>query len=328
MQLKTFEDLIAEIRDLISSQVPLARARTLGTLKFYELKTQLESLSDNSGIHWILRAQIGTLDKLDTLLPGDRDPSSLEILAWTRNVFENLVWLKLFVIDSSWGLFFYGQFLKNHLEDLEGIIAKLNAEAELFDSFDAEDTAIFDDVFGGIDKIDEPTSEDIAGRSKEHHRLKAELDIRVRRTFALSAAAATINGYAYQAHLLRTKQIPHLQKQLDAIKRRTEDFKQEVGDQTKISRYLGKWNWRGEAQRVGMLEQYDFLYRLTSRLLHATPMNIVTEKELTRGERLTLLEYVVVSIQDTLETIDCYEFPGKLDALFVDTGEAPTPSTG
>ena len=264
MQLKTFEDLVVETRDIISSQVPLARARTRGTLKFYELKTRSESLSDNSGIHWILRAQIGTLEKLDTLLPDGRGPSSLEILAWSRNVFENLIWLKLFLIDSSWGLFFYGQFLKNHLEDLEGIIAKLNAEAELFDSFDAEDIAIIDDVFGCIDKIDEPTSEDIADRSKELHQRKGELDIRVRRTFALSAAAATINGYGYQAHLLRTKQIPHLQEQLDAIKSRTEDFKQEVGDQAKINRYLGKWNWRGKAQRVGMVEQYDFLYRLTS----------------------------------------------------------------
>ena len=57
-------------------------------------------------------------------------------------------------------------------------------------------------------------------------------------------------------------------------------------------------------------------------------MNIVTEKELTEGERLTLLEYVVVSIQDTLEHINCFEFPGKFDARFVDTDEAPAPTTG
>ncbi len=86
------------------------------------------------------------------------------------------------------------------------------------------------------------------------------------------------------------------------------------------NRYLGKWNWRGEAQRVGMGDQYDFLYRLTSRLLHSSPMNIVTEKELTDGEKFTLLEYMVVSIEDTFWLIESFDFPGKIDGILIEMG--------
>lgn len=321
MQLRTAEQLTAEYRETVTSQVPLAVARTQGALRFYELKARVESLSDNSDIFWILRAQIGTLEKLGALLPVDREPSSVELLAVARNLFENLVWLKLFLLDPCWGFFFYGQLLKNQQEDLSGMIAKLKDEVELFETLDAQDSTIIDEVYKDIGDVAEPTKEYIAERSKEFNQRKDELDRRARRTFALYAAAATFNGYSYQAHLLRTKVIPHWQEQLDLITRRMDAFKLEIKDQIKIDKYCGKWNWRGEAQRVKMAEQYDFLYRLTSRLLHATPMNIVTEKELLEGEKITLLEYIVVTVHDILEAIERFDFPGKINAIYVEVRE-------
>ncbi|CAM5387660.1 hypothetical protein FALB51S_01982 [Frigidibacter albus] len=232
MQLKKFEDLVEEANGIIASQVPLAVPRVSGILKFYELQAKFGGLSEHHGIYWILRAQLGTLDKLKVLLPEDRLPSSVEILAGCRNIFENLVWLKLFLIDQSWGLFFYGQFLQAHRQDLEGSIQKFKVEAELFEAFSAEDAAIFNDLVLEFPLIKESTSEDQIYFTKELSRRKRELDIRARRTFALFAEAATINGYSFQAHLLRTKHIPRLKEQLELIVRRIDRFKQEVGDES------------------------------------------------------------------------------------------------
>jgi len=61
MQLRTSETLLDEARSLISSQVPIATARVQGILKFYSIKADSEGLSKNTGVHWILRAQLGTL---------------------------------------------------------------------------------------------------------------------------------------------------------------------------------------------------------------------------------------------------------------------------
>lgn len=41
---------------------------------------------------------------------------------------------------------------------------------------------------------------------------------------------------------------------------------------------------------VGMDAHHDFIYSHTSRLLHATPMNIITAKDLDDGERESLLD--------------------------------------
>lgn len=324
MQLRTETELVVEHQDMLNARLAMAGAKVKGSLAFYELGARAAGVSANDGIQWILRAQVGTLDKLPALLPRDREASSIELLASARNLFENLVWLKLFLLGPSWGDFFYGQLLKNQQDDLSGMIAKLTAEAALFVALDRDDSAIVEGVFHDLGEESDPSADYLAECSAEINRRKEELDRRARRTFALYAAAATFNGYGYQAHLLNTKQIPHWQQQLDLITGRIEDFLLEINDQGKSTRYLGKWNWRGEAGRVGMAGQYDFLYRLTSRLLHATPMNIVTEKDLLEGERLTLLEYIVVTTEDIFDAIDRFDFPGKIEAIFVDVDQNST----
>jgi len=320
MQLKTAEQLTAEYREIVGSQGPLATARARGTLEFYDLKARVEGVSEDSAIHWILQAQIGTLDKLDVFLPADREPSSIELLAATRNLFENLVWLELFLLDPSWGLFFYGQLLKNEQEDLTKMIAKFEAEARLFEALDEEDSKILHDVYDGIGDLDDPTGEDMTRRRKEHDRRKEDLDRRARRSFALYAAAATFNGYSYQAYLLHNKEIPRYREQLQKIEQRIDAFRTEIADEAAFKKYLGAWKWRQAAQLVDMDDQYLFLYSLTSRLLHATPMNVVTEKELLEGERITLLEYIAVTVHDVLEAIERFDFPGKIDAIYVEVG--------
>ena len=53
---------------------------------------------------------------------------------------------------------------------------------------------------------------------------------------------------------------------------------------------------------MGVLEQYQFLYSYTSRLLHATPASTLTTKQnLEPQEVRVFLEYVYVSMLDALE---------------------------
>jgi hypothetical protein len=239
-------------------------------------------------------------------------------LAVTRNLFENLVWLQLFRLDTSWGVHFYGQFLKNQIDDLEGMIAKLRGEVKLFRAFDTEDSEITEQLRKELTSVQNDDAEEAKRLIEESDQRRIELDRRARQTFALYAASATFNGYGFQAYLIETKAIPTWEERLSVVEQHLADFKSHVGDDANIKRYLGRWQWRDRAVEVGMAEQYDFLYRLTSRLLHATPMNIITEKELLEPERIMLLEYVVVTTEDILNAIDQYEFPGRLDLVVIE----------
>jgi len=223
-------------------------------------------------------------------------------------------------------MFFQGQYLNNHRQELMRMIEKLEAEAQLFGKLDIEEGKAFDEVFKDFKKIDEPNTKSAADRNNEMRRREKEIDLRARRTFALYANLATSNGYGLQAHLLRTKEIPRVQEKLAKIEKLITTFKLEVADESSINRYFGRWNWRGEAERVGMVDQYDFLYRLTSRLLHSTPMNIMTKNELAEDEQFVIFEYIVVAIQDALSAIDKFDFPGKINAVYMEIGESSTKS--
>ncbi len=308
-----------EVRAIIDNQLPCTLSKVQGTQKFLEIKSRSEGASPNGSIHWVLRAQIGSIEKISSLFREIQSPSSMDALALARYLFENLVWLRLFLVDHSWGLFFYGQFLKNQRDDVSGLIEKLTAEAEMFEKFDKEDSKIIDDILKKSGDSEEFSEAKISGISIEIRSRKEELDRRARRTFALGAAAATFNGYGYQAHLLRTKNLPMLQQNLDLVEGHIDAFKNELKNEDLAKKYLGRWNWRGEADRVNMADQYDFLYRLTSRLLHATPMSIITEKQLLENEFILLMEYVVVSLQDVVTAISEFEFPGKISAVCINT---------
>src|SRR5690606_21517291 len=79
-----------------------------------------------------------------------------------------------------------------------------------------------------------------------------------------------------------------------------------------------KWNWSDQASKAGLQKHYDFIYRLTSRMLHSTPQNIVTEKTLTESERLLVMDYHVVAGGDLLREIEIFDYPGRAAALAVE----------
>jgi hypothetical protein len=79
-----------------------------------------------------------------------------------------------------------------------------------------------------------------------------------------------------------------------------------------------RWNWRDRADEVGMSAQYDFFYSYTSKLLHSTPMNLITEKALSPSETLTMLEYAFVTTSDLLDETERFAFPGQADVVVFD----------
>lgn len=316
-RVKTTEDLSTEYRTLVGERLLLTTAHVNGALWGLNARAQALGAAPDTGVLWVLRAHLGTLEKLPGLLPADRVPSSLELLAAARNLFENLVWLKLFGIDPAWGVHFYGQLLQNEIDDLNGVIVKMAAEASLFRDFDAEESKLWDAFYEGLEDAGEALDETVKARNEQRAAHVAELDARARASFSVYAATATFNGYLWQAELIETQEIPRAKARLAEIQTLRAAFEAEVGDARLIARYQAQWKWRNEAERVGMAAQYDFFYRLTSRLLHATPMNIVTEKALTDGEQMLLLEYMVVGASQAIRLIEDFDFPGRVNlALF------------
>ncbi|MGO8034958.1 hypothetical protein [Rhizobium leguminosarum] len=315
---KSPDEIIREINSLRAERGDLIRSLVDGRLFFYKSTFGSVQPFELDKLTWILRAHSGTLDKLDLLVRAESQ-DTFQLLASARNLFENLIWIRLFKSNFEFGLVFYEMLIRQQIDSIERNISQVESEIELFEAYDERDQAITDQI---IAEVKSATNEEerVAATHSQHAR-REELDREVRRSFTLYGAAAKYNGYSYQIHLLQTEALPKLSETLAECRRSLTDFEAIKGSSlsSKLQNAANNWNWRDRARDVGMLPQYDFLYRYTSRLLHSTPMNLITEKTLSASEELLMLNYVFVTISDLYDEIEEFEAPGLADVFMIRT---------
>lgn len=319
---RTAESLVAEFREEVHNKIPSLKAIVEGERRWLQATLSTPEQRNHSAVWWIRAAHLGTLEKLSTMLRRDGPYESLELLAIARNIFENLVWLRLMNSDRQFGLVFYAQLLRNQIESVQAVLRKVADEATLFDEFegldsDAMETKFLEGMKAGRLK-EEVIREAIAAQWLQSD----QLDDLMRREFSLYASQATQNGYGFQAHLIRTKVIPEYENRL----RELEDHKRLLDAELPAiidARHLGlanasKWNWFDRASDVRMDSQYRFLYSFTSKLLHAIPLNIITDKELSSSEMMMVLDYIVISAADILKAVKDFSYPGQIRVIEID----------
>jgi hypothetical protein len=192
--------------------------------------------------------------------------------------------------------------LKDNEDHTSQHIAHLEAEAQFLDGI-----AERDDPIPGMKALQEEHGENLTAeivRNAERGRMDA-IDFEARRHFIAYADDARVNGYGFQAHLIRKRAVAAAQKDLEAKRQVRLDFIDRFS-QSLIDEAGGvsKWNWFDSAKAVGMEPEYQYIYRYTSRLLHATPTSFyTTSKNLELTEMRLFLEYVYVRLLDVIDAV-------------------------
>jgi hypothetical protein len=324
MSHRSAESLIAEFRTEVQDKLPVMKAIVEGKRRWLEAGFTAREQRDHSAVWWILSAHLGTLEKLSTTLRREGTYESLELLAIARNIFENLIWLRLMNKNQQFGIVFYAQLLRNQIESGRALLDKVIDEANLFDEFDSLDSDAIDAVVLGRTEEGHLAKEEIIREALAAQKQQSDqLDDLMRREFSLYAGQATQNGYGFQADILRTKVIPEYEARLRELENHKQLLDTELpllaDAQHSALATAGKWNWFERARDVKMDNQYRFLYSFTSKLLHAIPLNIITDKELSSSEMIMVLDYIVISAADLLKAIEDFTYPGQISVIEIDT---------
>ncbi len=221
-------------------------------------------------------------------------------IAVARYIFELSVWLHLFKRDARYGLVYFYQLLDAQRQYWEDYRAQLLREIDLLHKFeqnekDAQSEAIRQTQDPGATKKRE---ESLPAVLKA---ISASIDDEAARHFSIFAEQAKINGYGFQAHLVENKAIPQVEASLAAIDSEKAAFDAQVPEviRNMIPKY---WKWRQMAEKVGLADEYDFIYTFACKLLHATPASITTDtKNLEPSELALFLKYINVKILDAIE---------------------------
>jgi len=266
---------------------------------------QITSLEGRTRAETLLPCEIGVeaLGRCQLLVENNVVVlETLGVISLTRYVFELLVWLRVIHKTPLKSLRFLMLSLKDGEDHTLQHIDHLEAEAQFLDLI-----ASRDNPESGMTALVKQHGKDLTAeivRKAEKERMDA-IDFEARRHFIAYAADARINGYGFQAHLIRRKAVPVAQAdveskrqvRLDLIARFGQSLIDEAGGVT-------KWKWLDSAKEVGMEAEYNYIYRYTSRLLHATPTSFyTTSKNLEFVEMRLLLEYVYVRLLDVIDVV-------------------------
>jgi hypothetical protein len=221
---------------------------------------------------------------------------TLSLLATVRYIFEALVWLRVLRKDERYGLVAYYQLAVTSVHQAKEQKRKMQDEIQFYERLAAEENRMMDEAM---------KSERTVEKWGDKLRFIAdEVDRRSRREFNVYADQAKLNGYAFQAFLLREKGLPQVEKRIEIVTKEQADLERRLPPNVR-SLTKQRWNWKEQAKGVGMERQYDFLYSNTSRMLHATPYSFaVNQKNLEFVEVDIFLEYVYVSLLDVLEAVE------------------------
>lgn len=261
---------------------------------------------DNQNAHqWCLSVVGDSLIRLRILIDQNFNfVETLGIVAVSRYLFELSIWLKLFEKDERYGLVYYSQLIETQKSYYQSTLRQLHREVELLREFERREDEKQEELLA---KAGSPED-----RAKIIRSVGVSIDTEAARKFSIYSEQAKHNGYGFQAYLVEHKATPPAETALHEIENERITFDSKI--LPRISDLAldknGKkkrWKWNEKAREVGLQDEYDYIYALSSKLLHATPASITTnQKNLEPEEILIFLRYIEVKVSDVIDVSRTY----------------------
>lgn len=300
---KSTENLVIKIRelqgrlDLLSNQL---RRIVNDANKKYD-----KDVNKQTSKYWIFVTYLNSLVRIRLLLEQNfRDYiESMELLAVTRYLFELTVWLKLMQKDETYGCVYYRELLITQSKFYTDLQNHLEREIIFFREISVQEKELLNKQLSDALKI---TDSELQKQEllQLGSNVEKEIDNQAARRFSLYGEEAQHNGYAYQAHIIETKILPDVKKNILNLSSEISEFDNNAPENVKnLIKTIGKrWEWKKQAREVAMENEYDFIYTYTSKLLHATPASILTDqKNLDLTEMKIFLNYIHIRLVDIIE---------------------------
>ncbi|MBM4056321.1 MAG: hypothetical protein FJ264_16950 [Planctomycetes bacterium] len=227
---------------------------------------------------------------------------TIGVVAVARYVFEMSLWLRLFSLDSRYGLVYYAELLRTQRRYWKDYRVQLDREITLLREFEDKEHNAQTRAMSNTS-----ISTDSRKLNDDLLSIRNHIDNEAARRFSIYAEQAKTNGYGFQAYLLEKKVVPIIDQSLANVDSEQTAFYARIPQSIKVM-IPANWHWRQLAQKVGLTDEYDFIYSFSSKLLHATPLSITTDqKNLELPEMAVFLKYINIKIVEVIELTREYQ---------------------
>lgn len=302
---KLIEALIANIRGLHETIENLS-----DQLRGFVHKADKEnasSINRKSGTYWRLVAYLNSLIRIKLFLEQNFNYiEPMGLIAVTRYLFELTVWLKIMHKNENYGCVYYLELLNTKLKYYHDLQGHLTREVTFLKKTAVDENKLFEERFKEAEKITDMETRQQA-LQQLHNDITQVIDNQASRRFSIYSEQAQSNGYNFQADLVEAKTLPNINKSIHDLELERNQFERDATEDVRnlVRDSKGKkipWKWNQKAIDVSMEDDYNFIYSYTSRLLHATPASVVTNKKnLELDEIRIFLKYIHIRLLDIIE---------------------------
>lgn len=262
-------------------------------------KKQQDSTSDkNSADDWRVNIYGNALIRLRIILENNfKFIETIGLVAVTRYIFELSLWLELIAENVNYALVYRKRLIETQMRYYEDTLSQLKREVALLKVFGEEDNQKTYEAVKKATSLSKPTNEEVSAILSK---AREETDAKAARSFSIYTDQAKINGYEYQAHLVETKVIPLAEDRIQQLQLELEEFNREAS--VLVNGLLECTKWEKMARMVNMVDEYEYVYSYTSKLLHCTPASVTTDqKNLELEEVVVFLRYIHTKVRDVID---------------------------
>ncbi|HID9459426.1 TPA: hypothetical protein ACXI1D_000943 [Proteus mirabilis] len=224
---------------------------------------------------------------------------SFSLVSTARYICELNIRLTLIAKDSRYGLVYYGQLINDQIGYWKSFKEQLDREIIFLQDLELDKQKICEQKIDELKTISDEKIKFEKAAALATDVLKI-IDDKASRKFSIHAEQAETNGYGCQAYLIKNKQLTDVILYLNSVQNEKKLYESSV--QNEIIKLTKGWNWKDKARETNTLDEYEFIYTFTSRMLHATPANISTNfKQLSDQEMIMFLKYIKIKLNDINE---------------------------
>lgn len=266
-------------------------------VKHFNIGIKINSFEKYNMEQWCHTAFKDSLVKVGIIAESNFNSiESFSLVSTARYICELNIRLTLIVQDSRYGLVYYGQLINDQIGYWKSLKEQLEREIIFLQHLELDERKMLAQRIAELKTI----SDEKIKLGKANILAKDVLKIfddKASRKFSIHAEHAKKNGFGFQAHLIKNQQLKKVTSCLNSVQNEKKLYESSV--QNEIIKLTKGWNWKDKARETNTLDEYEFIYTFTSRMLHATPANISTNfKQLSDQEMIIFLKYIKVKFND------------------------------
>ncbi|MFZ4798910.1 MAG: hypothetical protein ACOYMA_15525 [Bacteroidia bacterium] len=285
----------------------------------------LESIIKSIGLAERLYLSREIISKLKVLISDTINANDLlSKYATLRYILETMINVKLLNLEETYTFILYYSIFSVQVEKTKKFISRIDQEIEIAKKYDEREKKETAELMNKID-----LKADSKIYLEELNKITVNIDLDSDYESVIFWDDYKNNGYAFTAHLIETKIKSEYQTRLNELTEKLNKVKTQLYKNNKINLLFGftseedvyvklkdKRRWVDKADAVGLSNDYQLIYDLSSSIIHSTVYSLFTDNDLNVSDNQLVNNLIVRYNNNIINELKAYLSIDKLD-MFV-----------